>query len=378
MSTDNAEIALRTPNVPARISQSTRVEQSREIAEVQARVMVAQQCPRNITTAISAMRESCSQRALADRAFFRYPRGGQQISGETIHLARELARVWTNIDYGIRELDRDDSAGVSEMVAFAWDMQANTRVSNAFIVPHARDREGGKRDQLTALRDIYENNTNMGARRVRECIFGVLPPFLIEEAKTLCLRTLSDDGTGKTPAQQAADAIAKYATIGVTGDQLEAKVGRPAARWTPPDLAHLRVVFLSIDRKETTVDEEFSAPAVTSEQIATARRPRATKATPPPVEPTVPAATSREAAKPERPADPAPAASVGEAYAVLEEMLSLFADAEIDGDERLAYASDALGIDVANLAALDLAQRIAVVAALRSYIAQNEPPAGVA
>jgi hypothetical protein len=76
------------------------------------------------------MRESCSQKGLAERAFFRYSRGGSQITGPSVHLARELARCFGNVQYGIAELRRDDEHGESEMQAFAWDVQTNTRATD--------------------------------------------------------------------------------------------------------------------------------------------------------------------------------------------------------------------------------------------------------
>jgi hypothetical protein len=187
------------------IGQATAVEQSRAVAEVQAAVVVAQQCPRDVQFAVQQMRESCAQKALADRAFFRYSRGGSTITGPSVHLARELARVWGNIQYGISELRRDDDEKISEMQAFAWDVQTNTRSAAIFIVPHKRDTKAGQKD-LTDLRDVYENNANQGARRVREAIFAVLPPWFTEEAKELCQQTIAEGG-GKPLAQRIADIV---------------------------------------------------------------------------------------------------------------------------------------------------------------------------
>jgi hypothetical protein len=251
---------------PGRVGQATAIEQSRAVAEVQAAVYVAQQFPRNVHAAIATMRESCSSKSLAERAFFRFPRGGQSVSGESIHLARELARCWTNVDYGIKELSRNDELGESEMLAWAWDVQANTRVSNTFIVKHQRDKRGGP-ERLVDLRDIYENNANNGARRVRECIFGVLPPSFIEEAKELCTKTLQDGG-GVPLAQRVADAIRGFAGLGVTADQLEQKLNRPSAQWTEHDVAQLGVTFRSLQRGEITRDEEFPPQRVTADEIS--------------------------------------------------------------------------------------------------------------
>lgn len=257
--------ALEKLQTSGRISQATAIEQSRAVAEVLAAVEVAQRCPRNVQAAIAAMRESCAQQTLAERAFFRFPRAGQTISGESIHLARELARCWSNIQHGLVELSRDPVAMQSEMSAWAWDVQANVRVSNTFIVPHKRDKRGGA-EPIVDLRDIYENNTNLGARRVRECIFAVLPPWLVDEAKELCVKTLADGG-GKPLAHRIADAIKAFEGIGIIGDQLESKLERPSDKWTELDVAHLGVTFKSIQRGEVTKEEEFPPQRVTAAEV---------------------------------------------------------------------------------------------------------------
>jgi hypothetical protein len=238
-----------------RIGQATAVEQSRAVAEVQAAVVVAQQCPRSIQAAIAGMRQSCSQMGLAERAFFRFPRAGGAVTGPTIHLARELARCWGNFDHGAAELRRDDIEHQSEIRVWAWDIQTNTRSSQIIIVPHKRDKKGGP-EVLVDLRDIYENNANNGARRLRQAIFSVLPPWFVEEAKELCNKTLADGG-GKPLPQRVADAIRAFERIGITRDQLEQKLDRPNDDWTDGDVAQLVVIFKSLERGEIQKDEEF-------------------------------------------------------------------------------------------------------------------------
>jgi hypothetical protein len=256
---------------PARVGQGTAVEQSRAVAEVQAAIVVAQQCPRNVQFAVAEMRQSCQQKGLAERAFFRYSRGGSTVSGPSVHLARELARCWGNIQYGLTELRRDDEYGESEMQAFAWDVQTNARSSQVFIVPHKRDVKGGPK-KLVDLRDIYENNANNGARRLREAIFSVLPAWFVEEAKDICLRTLEQGGDKPLP-QRIADAIRLFEGMGVTSDRIEQKVGRPSAQWTAFDVAQLGVTYKSVQRGEVALDEEFPAERVTLAEI---KRPATT------------------------------------------------------------------------------------------------------
>lgn len=258
------QVAAKLP-APVRVGQATAVEQSRAVAEVHAAIVVAQQCPRDVQAARLEIQNSCSQMRFAEQAFFRYGRGGSTISGPTIHMARELARCWGNVQYGIAEMSRDDQHGQSEMLAFAWDVQTNSRSSTTFIVPHKRDVSGGPKP-LTDMRDIYENNANMGARRVREMIFAILPPWLVEEAKDLCNKTLADGG-GEPLAVRIDAAIVGFAGLGVAADRLEQKLGRPKEDWNGYDVAQLRVIYRSIQRREVTVEEEFPAPKLTAADI---------------------------------------------------------------------------------------------------------------
>lgn len=259
-----------TLNLPApgRVGQGTAVEQTRAAAEVLAAVQVAQQCPRSLQLARATMQDSCKQLYLAERAFYRFPRGGQTVTGPTVHLARELARCFGNVQYGIAELRRDDEYGQSEMIAFAWDVQTNTRNSNTFIVPHLRDRkkENGGPERLTDVRDIYENNANNGARRVREAIYAILPPFFTEEAKQICRETLKNGG-GRPLAHRITDAVQGFKGMGVTLGQIEQKLGQPADRWDEYDVVQLGIVFRSIERREVRIEDEFPVERVTVEEI---------------------------------------------------------------------------------------------------------------
>lgn len=244
------------------ISQMTAVEQARAVAEVQAAVIVAQQVPRDIDRALSEMRDSCGRKGLAERAFYTVPNRG---NGPSVHLARELARIWGNVQYGVHELRRDDAAGESEVQAFAWDVQTNTRSTRTFVVPHAR-MAGRRRQPLTDLGDIYLSNQNIGARAVRECIFTILPAWFTEEAQDLA-RTTIEKGNGDDLAQRIAKAVTAFGRIGVTVEQMATKVGRPRERWDAHDLADLTIAHTSITRDGLAKDEVFPPAHVTADDI---------------------------------------------------------------------------------------------------------------
>lgn len=247
----------------AKPGQATMVEQARAIAEVRAAVMIAMDRPRDRTAAINEMREVCSIPALAERAFFRVPRGGEMVNGESIHLARELARCWGNIDYGVKELARDDIRGQSELLAFAWDLQTNARSEITFIVPHVKGKQNKK---LTGTQEIYENNASFAGRRLRESIFAVLPVWFKAEAADICHRTL-EGGGGKPLVQRVADLRTAFEAIGITIEQLEKKRGRKITEFTPEDVAALRVIYGSLKREEVTIADEFPNDAPKSRDV---------------------------------------------------------------------------------------------------------------
>ena len=250
------QLAQRAPSTT--ITQTTAVEQARAVAEVQAAVTVARHFPRDIHRATEEMRQSCGLLSMAERSLYRVPQRGE---GPSVHLARELVRIWGNVQYGVHELRRDDAAGMSEVQAFAWDVETNTRSTRTFQVPHQR-MKNKQRVNLTDLGDVYLNNQNVGARAVRECIFTVLPVWFTDEAEHLCRKTLRD-GEGEPIADRISKAVNAFSGIGVTRPQLEARIGKPSQKWDEQDIASLIVAFQSIQRGDITVEEEFGAPRPT-------------------------------------------------------------------------------------------------------------------
>lgn len=254
---------------PSRVGQGTAVEQSRATSEVYYRVLVAQQVPRDEDAVLDSMKRSCSKLRLAEKAFYKLPRSGSTVEGPSVHLARELARIWGNIDYGVTELRQDDEYGQSEIQAFAWDLQTNARSAQTFIVPHKKD-VGSSTKKLAKMQEIYENNANNGARRVREAIFAVLPTWFVEEAQEICKAAIAR-GDGTPLADRISTAVALFEKdFGVTLAQLEAKLARSKDRWDEQDVAGLSVTFRSLKAREVSKDDEFptAATKVTAAELA--------------------------------------------------------------------------------------------------------------
>lgn len=266
--------ALNGRHIPTAASQATSIEQSRAIAEVQAMVVVAQRMPRDVPRALQQIKESCGLLTLAERAFYKFPRGGTSVTGPSIQLATELARCWGNISYGVAELARNDDKGESEMLAFAWDVQTNVRPSTTFIVPHKRDKRGGP-EVLTEMRDIYENNANNAARRLREMIFRAVPSWLVADAQDWCRDTLENGESNIPLPKRIATMLEMFATLGISRERIEARLGLKADVLMPIDLANLKVTYGSLKRAEIDADEEFPTvkAAVLTEQLKAPAKP---------------------------------------------------------------------------------------------------------
>lgn len=250
--------ALRTVSNGA--TQTTQIEQARATADVLAAMEAAKRWPRDEDECAERMEKACRRQLVADKAFWSYKRSGSLLTGSTIHLARTVGAIWRNFQWGIAELSRDDHDGVSQMIAWAWDLETNTRNSTAFVVLHARDTTSGRK-KLTELRDVYENNANNGARRVRQMITDLLPDWYVETAEDTCRGVI--EGADKPIAAIRKEVGAALKPLGIEMPRVLARVGR--ADWnetTRGDLATLRIIAKSIVRGEATAREQFPEPAV--------------------------------------------------------------------------------------------------------------------
>lgn len=277
------------------VSQATSVEQSRAVAEVQSAVIVAQQIPRDLQRAEAEMRDACSRMAMAKQAFYRVPNRG---TGPSVHLLRELARIWGNTQYGVNELARNDTKGESEIQSWAWDVQTNTRSNRTFIVPHARMAKG-RREELTDLGDITNNNSNAGARAVRECISAILPKWFTELAQDICKATL-ENGEGEPLPARIDKMIAAFRAINITEAQMETKLGKKRGAWDAGDVAQMGITYTSITRDGFDKAEMFPPVAGVSAEEIKAKAAETPQAEPAP-EP-----------EPDGPDEPAPAEAPGE------------------------------------------------------------------
>lgn len=217
-------------------------QMSRAVAEVQAAMTIAKRFPRDENESFARIMRACSRKSLAESSMYSYPRGGQTVTGPSIRLAEVLAQNWGNIDSGIVELEQ--RPGESVVMAYAWDLETNTRNVKTFTVKHERSARGGV-SKLTDPRDIYEMTANQGARRLRACILGVIPGDVVEEAVRACEKTLAGD-TKEPLADRLRRVVAAFSEQGVTVAMLEARLGHVIGAAGEVELVALRKIYTSL------------------------------------------------------------------------------------------------------------------------------------
>ena len=225
------------------------IEASRAVAEAQGKLYIAKAFPRDETRARTAVMEVCSRYEFASKAFYAFPRGKETITGPNIRFAEELARCWGNVDYGIKELSRD--SGKSELQAYAWDLETNTQSVQNFTNPHQRE-VGKKMVSLTSDRDIYENNANMAARRLRARILAILPAWLVEAAINQCRKTVAAGEKGMILIDRIRVLVQMFGKFGVTQDQIEKRLKKKVDAMSEDELAEYVGIYNSIKDKDST------------------------------------------------------------------------------------------------------------------------------
>lgn len=218
------------------------VASNRQAQEVQAAMVVAKKFPRSQEEAFNRIMTACQRKALAESAMYSYPRGGQQITGPSIRLAEALAQNWGNIDFGVIELEQRN--GESTVMAYAIDLETNTRQTKVFQVPHER-KAGGQIKRLDDPRDVYELVSNQGARRLRSCILGVIPGDIIDAALDQCEKTLKG---GKEPLIDRIRLMAQKFSedFQVTVPMIEKRLMHKLDATNEQELVGLRKIYTSL------------------------------------------------------------------------------------------------------------------------------------
>jgi hypothetical protein len=235
------------------------IEVERAVAEAKGQMQLAKMFPRDLNSAYAELMEACKLPALANVAFYSVPQGGQKVTGPSIRLAEEIARVYGNFEFGHRELSRIEAGpgpkefGRSEIEVYAWDKQTNNRSIRQITVLHVLDTKDGPR-KLRDQKDIDNKIANVASKQARGRILAMMPKWMVEAAIEECKKTLA--GNNQEPLSVRARKMTQaFATYGVTTEHLERYLGHKLDEILLDELADLTGVYNAL--KDGTPASEF-------------------------------------------------------------------------------------------------------------------------
>jgi hypothetical protein len=227
--------------------------------EVQGAIIVAKRFPRNEDDCRAKLLKACKRTEFAEDAEYNFPRGGQDVAGPSVYLAREAARLWGNIQYGF-EVIRDDQE--TRMIrSFAWDMESNARTiqEDSFRKLIFRKKGGWVEPDERDLRELTNRRAAIG---YRNCILQLIPSDYVNEACRVA------NTTKQLKAQQDPDGERKkivdaFSEMNVMPSKLEEIIGHKLSEASPPEIAKLRGIYKSIRDGNSTI-ADYLTPVVES------------------------------------------------------------------------------------------------------------------
>jgi len=248
---------------------TTRTEQTFELAptagaaekqfEIQSAIVIAKRFPRNEDAAFEKLMKAAKRVSFAEDAAYSFPRGGTTVEGPSVNLAREAARVWGNVRFGL-DIIRDDEES-RQIRAWAWDMETNVRVSaEDDFKKLVQRKQKGQNGQSSTIwmkpdeRDLRELTNRRGAIVVRNCLLQIVPKDLIEDAMARCKETIRK-GAEQDPEAARKRLILAFSELNISPEMLESSLGHKLAECSPAEVANLRNIYKSIADGNSTWQE---------------------------------------------------------------------------------------------------------------------------
>jgi hypothetical protein len=212
---------------------------------------VAVQKPRSLTTVVKNVLEEAR---LAKSAFYyKWTVKGKRVTtiqGGSIDLARSIARNFGNVAVDI--IEEPESMTHFRFKAIFIDLESGLNWPRLFRQRKTMDT--GMRDKERAEDIIYQIGQS---KAQRNAVFQGVPGWLVDKAIEVAedaeISGIKDEGIEFARIK----VIDYFMQHGADQDRIEAKVGKPADKWTEKDIADLRAAATAIKEGRTSVAEIF-------------------------------------------------------------------------------------------------------------------------
>ena len=243
---------------------TTEVIYQQDKAAIDMQISTAKAYPRNPTrSAENAVAIATIDIETAKTCTYAVPRGGKNISGPSVHLAKILAQTWGNLRVEAKVVSVDATQVTSEAVCF--DLENNlaikTQVKRSIVGKSGRFSE----DMIT----VTGNAANSIA--LRNAVLSVIPRGIVDKVYNASRAKITGDISDETKLiakrKQVVDALKD--TYNVTETEILKAVGKAAVNHlTTDDIITLIGIGTAIKDGDTTIDQAFRG-AKTAEQAIT-------------------------------------------------------------------------------------------------------------
>lgn len=223
--------------------------------EIQSAIIIARKFPRNEKACFQKLMLAAMRTSFAEDAMYSFPRGDKNVTGPSVNLAREAARLWGNIRFGLYVVRDDEETRLIR--GFAYDVESNVKVEveDDFKKLIQRKVKGGKPGETVWLvpdeRDLRELTNRRGAILLRNALLQVMPKDLIEDALFQCSKTLETQASSN-PEGERKRLLVDFGSLNISVESIEKKLGHAFDQSSPKELAELRGVCKSIMDSHTT------------------------------------------------------------------------------------------------------------------------------
>lgn len=246
---------------------------AREEAEIRAAVVLAKRFPRSEMDCYAKILHSCQRASFAKTALYRFPRGGQEIEGPSIDLARECARCWGNTRTGYRVVSDDDER--IHIKGFAFDLETNNyiEVEDKFAKLIQRKNKATGQTQWIKPdeRDLRELVNRRAAICVRNAILQLMPPDVVNDASAQAKSTMVKAAGGEMKTDRESTIkklVMAFSEYAVTVEMIEDKIGHAVGLMNDEEMADLRAIYKSILDGQAKREEFFRVGVSPSDENA--------------------------------------------------------------------------------------------------------------
>lgn len=265
-----------TNNLPAELaaSQLQVIEEAgaiaaakRQEAEIQSAMVIAKKFPRDEIGAETNIVKSFARPRMAELAEYVYPRGNTKVRGPSVNAAREIARIWGNLRYGVDVVsETEDKVHIR---GWAFDLQSNTYIAGedkfSKLVQRKSKREDGSKGETRWVkadeRDLRELTNKRGAILERNAILKLIPRHVVDTAVDEGRKTLVLKAKGQlkdSPEDIARKLVKAFAELSVTKEQLEEYLGREVTQIDAEQYVDLQGIYRSIKDGNSKREEYFN------------------------------------------------------------------------------------------------------------------------